>query len=518
MDERLKNIAASLLNRWKSLDKKKKTLIIGGAAAVVLLAVILTLVFNTVTYEALYSGLSDSESGQIVSQLKTLGVSYRTSGDTILVDKNKADEVRMQLAMNGYPQSDLNYSTYQNATSWAQTDSDKQRYAIYQTQNRLQDTIKTIPEVTSVEVTIGNSDNNDYVLSSDKVPVTASVKLNLNPGASLTQKQVKGIVLLVSHSFPDLSSDNVAVIDSDGTPLTSSNNSTGDVGDQLQLKSQIESMIRQKVLEVLKPVYGTENVQVAAGATLDFSDKTTSTTTYSGTNNGQGVISNEQTSSSVTTTGGATGGTAGVNGGTPTYPSTSSGSGDLSTQQSGQTSYLVNSVNEVVQSHGGTVSKLTVAVLLNSKDKIAATAKAASVQETVAFAVGIDPKEISVQLTPFQTDQQPTTPQQTASTLFSNMYLIAGAAGLLLLIAITIIITMLIVRKSHKKAAKAAEEEVLAVAASGAGTLADPEFNLPSLEESMRNNQQNGYRKQIEELVDKKPELVAQILKNWLKD
>ena len=519
MDERLKALAAKVLGAWKALGKKKRRLLIGAAAGLAVILTVVLVAVNTTRYAVLFSGLSDSESGQVVTQLKTMGVAYKTDGSTIYVDASKADEARMQLAEDGLPQTTLTYGTYSGATSWAMTDSDKQRLALYQVQDRLQDTIKTIPGVKSAEVTIGQSSDTDYVLSSDKVPVTASVKLNLTPGETLTQKQVQGIVLLVSHSYADLSKDNVTVLDSDGTSLTdNSSEDSGTATENLKLQTDVESLVKSKVLAVLRPVFGGSNVQVAAGATLDFSQKTTSTTTYSGANQGQGVISSQQKSSSSTSTGTGTAGTTGVNSGQPTYPTTSSSSVSTGSGQASETTnYLVNSVNEQVKSQGASLKKLTVAVLLNSQNQAAATSNISSVKETVAYAVGISPNDISVQMVPFSANKAASQASSAAQLPLGQPLLLAlGAAALVLAAAVVLLIRLIAGRRRKKRMAQMlAEQEKQQQDAKAA---AKKQEELPSIEEEIEGREKNTLKKQINDFADKKPELVAQLLKNWLKD
>ena len=64
---------------------------------------------------------------------------------------------------------------------------------------------------------------------------------------------------------------------------------------------KVENEVKEKVLSVLGSVYGTKNVKVSPAATIDFSQTTTDTTTYSGPNSGSGLPS--EVSSSVTISG-----------------------------------------------------------------------------------------------------------------------------------------------------------------------------------------------------------------------
>lgn len=375
--------------------------------------------------------------------------------------------------------------------------------------------IKTISGVKGAEVTIVNG-SEDYALSTDKVEASASVKLNLITGLSLTSKQVDGIVQLVSHSVSNLKAENVAVLDSNGTPLNDTSDA-GDIASQLVIVNQVENKIKNKVLSVLGPVYGESNVQVAVGATIDFSQQKTNTTSYTGANDGLGVPENNAT----TTTGGSTSSAASGTPGITYSPDQGTTTGGSEGQNSSATNYLVNSINQEITSKGGTLTGLTVAVLLNSADELAATARPADVQRTVAYAIGTtDTAVVSVQQTRFA----PQTAEAAPSGIFGNKLVLAAiGAGLLLLILLFVF--MLLRRKKKRAAIAEAEIMGLAPAAVGAGIqqpgLPGQVEDMPaimSIEETIEQSESNSIKKQIEDFTEKKPELVAQLLRSWIND
>lgn len=534
MDAKLKKLLTKLAAFWNKVGKKTRILIIGGAAVVVLLAIILNIAMTATRYTQLFTGLSDSESGAVVTQLKTMGVKYKLDGNAIYVDSAKADETRMSLAESGYPQSTLTYSVYTSGNTWADTDSDKKQKVLYQLQNRLQDTINTIPSVKSSIVTIVDNQNDTYVLNSDKVKATASVKLNLLPGVTLSKTQINGIVQLVASSVPDLSSDDVAVISSDGTQLNqSSSDLSGSTSEQLALKNTVETEIKQKVLSVLSPLFGSGNVQVAAGATLNFDQTTTSKTTYtapSGSPSGAGMPTSQSTGVTVNGGGSTASGTAGVNNGQPTYATSSGSTGGTVTQSTQQTSYLYNAVSQQIKSQGGTMTGLTIAVLLNNKSQNAAATDTKAISQAVAFAVGLtDTNDITVQLVPFQSAAVSASSAVAAPGAAINPLILYAAAGTLGIAILAAILLTLISRKKRKKAAALAALQPTAIPAATGKAAAlipadgeSPESqvsDLKSIEQSIEEAEsKNTVKNQIAEFADDKPELVAQLLKNWLKD
>jgi flagellar M-ring protein FliF len=449
-----------------------------------------------------------------------MGVKYKISASTIYVDSTKVDETRMQLAESGYPQSTLTYSIYNSGSTWAETDSDKKQKVLYQLQDRLEETINTIQGVTGSVVTIVDNQNDTYVLDTDKVKATASVKLNLTPGVSLGKAQVSGIVQLVASSVPDLSKDDVTVLDSDGTQLNQPSDGSGDTSTQLALKSTIENEIKQKVLTVLNPVFGSGNVQVAAGATLDFDQTTTQRNTYSspsGSVSGAGLPNSQSTATTVSGGTGAASGVAGVNDGqtTPTYSTSSSSSGGTVTQQNQQTSYLYDTVNQQIQSQGGKMTSLTIAVLLNNKSQSSASVNTKDVTQTVAYSVGLlDTTGISVQLIPFLTPTVTKTPTKTAPVVTTAMIEIT-ALVLIVLIALFVFLMLMARGKKRKVAVAQADAEIANVIPQ---QQTPSSSHLRSIEDTIENSDKNVIKKQIEDFADDKPELVAQLLKNWLKD
>jgi flagellar M-ring protein FliF len=521
MDVTLKRISTNLFGFWKNMTTRSKVLIIGGAAAIILLSVVISTVINTTKYTQLFSGLSDSESGQVVSQLGSMGVKYKVDGSTIYVDSTKADETRMKLAESGFPQSTLTYSIYDSGSTWAETDSDKKQKVLYQLQDRLEQTVNTIPGVSSSVVTIVDNQNDTYVLSTDKVKATASVKLNLSPGLTLTKAQISGIVQLVASSVPDLNKDDVTVLDSDGTQLNESSAGSGNTSAQLDLKNTIENDIKLKVLTVLNPVFGSGNVQVAAGATLDFDQTTTVTNKYSSPNgsvSGAGMPSSQSTATTVTGGTDSTGGVAGVNGGAsqPTYPTSSSSSSGTVTQQSQQTSYIYDTVNQQIQSQGASMTGLTIAVLLNNKSQNVSSVSTQNLTQIVANAVGLlGTTGISVQIIPFVTPTAIKTPAKVASPLISIQMIELTAVVLIILIALFVFVMLMTRGKKRKAQVVEDDQEIANAIAQGQ---ASSSTSMRSIEDTIENSNKNTIKTQIADFADDKPELVAQLLKNWLKD
>lgn len=516
MEERLKKIAAKITGFWKSLSVKKRITVIVAFVSVATLIAVVLLATAHISYSPLYLGLDESEAGEILDKVQAMGVPIKVNGTgNLYVDSKQVDTVKMKLAEEGYPKSTLSYDVFMSGTNWAMTDSDKKKLALYQLQNRLQDTIKTIPGVENADVTIGQNNDNSYVLSADSGTVTASVKLNLTTGYNLSKDQVQGIALLVAKSVPDLDEKNVVVLNSDGTPLTGGDGSDDSYStSRLQLEQKVEDMVKQKVLSVLEPVYGQGNVRAAAGATLNFSQSVTNKTEYTPNSNGLGVP--QSTSRSVTNngTGAGASGVAGITGTGQYTTSGTTASAVSGTVTNEQTDYLVDTLNQQIKDSGGTVSKLTVAVVLDSKTVAAANASDInSIKQTVAYSVGIDPASVSVQLAPFAAASAAQTSSGKAAPGVTMLMVAAGALALAVIAAAVILVAVM-----KRRSAKAIAAAQLPPNPAEVTVQQVENEDAKSIEDYMKDSEKNTVKKQIEDFTDNKPELVAQLLRNWLKD
>lgn len=522
MDKRLKKLLTKLLGDWKALSKKLKITLISVVSAVVVIAVIIAVVLSKPQYELLYSGgLTTGEAGQIYSAVQAKGVAAKVSGTDIYVQKGTADELRMELAEENLPQGNIAYDVYSSGSTWAETDKDKQIKQLQQVQNRLQSAIVTISGVKQAIVTIAQGNDDTYVLDSDKQPTTASVMLKLDNGFSLSQKQVSAIVQMVAHSVSGLTADNVSVTDEDGTPLTESDTGLDATSDQLVMKSKYESAMKSKVMPLLKKIYGDGNVDAVVNADIDFSSVSTVTNTPT-----SGVPSSVSKSSQATNniSSGASG-TTGVNGAQPTYPTTSSqSSGTLTTQSNESTSYAVGSIQEQIKQNGGRLKNLTVSVILNTHNAAAANADPNTLKQMIANALGTTVNNVDISQLGFSSALASASATSRGLSLanISTMGLLIIAGAALLLSALITLLIVLLKRRRKKKIEKQQAAMIARLEAEKAKEDAKSEKKpaqpIKSIEDTIKESETNSYKKQIEDFADKKPELVAQILKNWLKD
>jgi len=225
---------------------------------------------------------------------------------------------------------------------------------------------------------------------------SASVMLQLRGGRLLDRAQIAGIVHLVSASVPELNPRAVSVLDQTGKLI--SNNEEGGAGLGLDVQQQLykqtlEATLTQRIVALLEPMVGAENLRTTVTADLDFSQSEETSEAFApnqGPNARQSVRSlqlNETTndSSSQSSQGTGTPGalanqppvpaTAPINGPAAGLQASQQGGNNASNRRDQSTQFEVDKTVKVTRNASGVVRRLTAAVVLNHRSKTDAKGK-----------------------------------------------------------------------------------------------------------------------------------------------
>ena len=107
----------------------------------------------------------------------------------------------------------------------------------------------------------------------DERKPSASVLVELFAGRSLEPGQVLAIVNLVATSVPELSKSQITVVDQKGNLLSdmAENSALTQAGKQFDYSRRMESMLTQRVHNILQPVLGNDRYKAEVSADVDFS-------------------------------------------------------------------------------------------------------------------------------------------------------------------------------------------------------------------------------------------------------
>lgn len=500
------------------------------AAVVVIAGIVGAVLLNQVHYTVLYSGLDASEAGTIKTLLDGKGVQSKVQGtSTILVPKDQADTLRIELASEGYPSSGLNYDIFSGSSALGSTDLERKTLLQYQLQENMRSTIKLMDKVQDCIVIVNLASNSSFVVSDNTTQASVAVMLNLKNGQTLSNAEAKTIGEFVMKCVPELKAENVSIVDSKMNYyniLSDSGNADASEysASQQQMTEQMKDILSQQVLKVLEPAIGNGNVAVSVNLNLDFDKQMVNKVEFSPPIDGESsglVRSSEELYNAVGAGTGASG-TAGTesNGtGTPAYVSGAASPSGAETNSTKTYNYELNEIQTQIEKAQGAIQNLSVAVLVNSKVN-GADAHVDTIKNLVAKSIGVKSDYISVELMPFVSNSNLDSVfeknQQTVNTLSRNKTIVN-----IVEIAAILAGAIIIIRLFRKKPASIIPAPTAATAMgtydvrlTAGETL--PEQTVEDINMADLVMKKSSEAEKIEELMDRYPETVAQILRTWL--
>ena len=531
MKEKVKAIADKAKQRWKEMGKKIKILLGAILLAIVAAVIILAVVASNQPYAVLFSGLKQSDQTAILTYFSENGVTdYKVEGDAILVPENQKAALMAQVLVAGYPSSGYDYGTYLNNVSSLTTESERNQLVLYDLQDYMSSVICNMEGVESAEVLLTPGEDHTYVLDSgNTVDATAAVQVTMKEGKTLTDNQVTAIRSLVSHGLQGLNVENVVISDAYGNPYTEDEDFS-DIQDtsalKLRLEEEYNNRIRTRVMQVLLPLYGEDNVQVSVNTVVNVERTYTDSTDYAledwAEDNEDGIIGDRVWENSIIrgeeeTAGGQVGTETNADLNTYVEDQAQPDGTETAITTSGQENHLVDTTKQQVERTAAYISDVMVSVSINQA--AAGDTSANDLYAHVGRAAGISDADqrdkISILISPFFGEEVPGDTDQTEQTI-PMWVLYAAAAGLGVFLVLLIVILLLVHRhkvKKRKAAALAAEAEA-AAAALAAAQMAPQQANIMEMqtEKSME------LRQDIRKFAEDNPEIAAQMVKNWLRE
>lgn len=538
---------------WSGLEKKKKILYLSAAGGAVAVTVILTaMLAKSNSKVSLYKGLGANEANRVAARLRTAGINAQVDDSgAVTVPKNEVANSEMQLSLDGYTRTPYSYDIFKEGNSLLSSDSEKKAYLLFEIQNRIESAIKTIEGIDDAMVTIALPENDSFVLSEDKEKPSASVKLvigGLVP--TITPKQVAGIKVQVARSVPGLEVDRVAVLDNYGNLLeTDDEKSTEKDIDFMKMKDKVDSNIREKVLSLLVPMFGKDNVKVAANSVLNYDGKKTKETSYTPVVGDNGIIQHREEISISEESGktqnadvGLTEGNAEIS----TYPEQANQNESASTSKRDiSEDYLVNKKEEQTVKNTPTVDIISVAVAINQEEM--AEQQKGELRRLVASAAGISEDRVelcSMKFTSVTGLDSNMTVGEFFKTPLGVIVLVLSLVVVLLLLVLLIFV--LRARSKAKKSSSMQQENVPEMTLEEFMNSTTPNNEAPANENILQNmneqmelnttnnenensnaemsaqqesgeEQENSVLENVLKFVDENSEIASQFIKSWIR-
>ena len=371
------------LQRLSALDRSQRMRLGAGIALLVVAAVAAMVMGRQPDYKVLFSNLSDKDGGAIVAQLSQMNVPYKHAdgGGAILIPAERVHDVRLRLATQGLPRGSVTGFELMETNRFGMTQFQERLYFQRGLEGELTRSIQALSSVQGARVHLALPNQNGFFREQQKP--SASVLVSLHPGRILDRAQLAGIVHLVASSVPELAPSAVSVLDDTGKLLSQSPDAAGEDGinaQQLLYVQQIEQQYARRIMEILEPVVGRNNVKAQVSAELDFS-RTESTseqfrpnqTPDSGAIRSQQVLESSGTANKTAT--GVPGAVANqppapsaapVNGANPAPTAGGQqGAGESTSKRESTTNYEVDKTVKVTRGNNWAIKRLSAAVVVN---------------------------------------------------------------------------------------------------------------------------------------------------------
>ncbi|MCA3241887.1 MAG: flagellar M-ring protein FliF [Rubrivivax sp.] len=388
----------TLGQRWSTLPRGTQFGAVFGVLALLAILVAMTFTAKTGDYRVLFPQLSDKDGGAVIDRLAQMNVPYRIAdgGSSIMVPGSRVHELRMKLAQAGLPSSGPSAAAgsggYEllDKNSFGQTQVQERMKIQRAIEGELTTTIQSLDSVKSARVHLALPAQNGFFREQQKP--SASVVLNLHPGRTLDRAQVAGIVKLVSGSVPELSPKAVSVVDSTGALLSAAGDDETQLGldsQQLQYRRELEATHHKRILALLEPVVGGDNVRATVTADVDFSQVMQTAEAYAPNQGADAKAAvreqrSEESNQPQAAAGGVPGAVANqppvpaqapINGAAQPLGAQQAGGAGAATRREAATRFEVDKTTTVTRQAVGQVRRLNAAVVVNHRSTTDARGK-----------------------------------------------------------------------------------------------------------------------------------------------
>ena len=539
------------LQRLSALDRAQRMRLGAGVALLVAAAVAAVVMGRQPDYRVLFSNLGDKDGGAVVAQLSQMNVPYKYSegGGAILIPAERVHDVRLRLATQGLPKGSVAGFELMESNKFGMTQFQERLNFQRGLEGELTRSIQALSSVQSARVHLALPNQNGFFREQQKP--SASVLVSLHPGRILDRAQLAGIVHLVASSVPELAPSAVSVLDDTGKLLSQSPDSTAGAeinAQQLLYVQQLEQQYSRRIMDILEPVVGRDNVKAQVTAEVDFSQTESTSEQFrpNQTPDSSAVRSQQVLESRGSSTKTATGvpgavanqppapSAAPINGANPApNAGGQQGTEEQTNKRESTTNYEVDKTVKVVRGSTGAVKRLSAAVVVNyqsAEDKGKTVTKAltpeqieqmtALVRETIGFNRERG-DSVNLMNTPFQVTAVPTTdtPLWKQPEVVDLAKTFAWPVGAVLFAALVL---MGLVRPALKGSAPAKATAAKPVAGAQLDALEAETPERPALAAPSRKDEvlpATPEQLRLEDarvLAKENPVAVANILKTWL--
>ena len=353
-------------------------------------------------YQVIYRNVSGKDASAIEAVLreKSIAMKYDDKSQTVSVPAKDEGNATMAVEAAQILSKDTQVDglgDIDKITIGTTPDVERQRL-LHQAEGELDQKLMRLDPVQSAAVSIAISPDSSFV--GNETPPSASAILTLKPGETLSALQTKGIVNLIAHAVPALTTQNVTLTDQSGMPLWKDNGAGGSItdGSLMADNDKFSEEERKKVQSLLDQTLGRGKAVVTVNAELSQDLVTRHSiehTPAAGLKTGMPLNVRDQEENYSGANPPAVGGVAGAasNLNAPSYMTGGNAAGNGGGKYSKSdtvTTYSQDLTDTQTQVAPGDIRKLSVAALVDTSVSPEAVA---TLKDTIAAAVGAFPND-----------------------------------------------------------------------------------------------------------------------------
>ena len=250
---------------WGAMPQARRTKLMFCGAVLAAACALVSWWGTRTDWKTLYSGLESRDLQQVEGELAAASISYQTTSDGtgVQVPSDLLDKARMEIATKGMPQTGRMGFELFDKPNWVGSEFDEKVNYQRALEGELEHTIATVESVRSARVHLVLP--KDSLFTDQQKPAKASVVLKLKR-STLSKEEVASIRNLVASAVEGLTPDQVTLVDADGRAnLTTP-------GASVQA-SEEEQALSDKLVAMLEPLAGRENVRATVNITYDESSQ-----------------------------------------------------------------------------------------------------------------------------------------------------------------------------------------------------------------------------------------------------
>jgi flagellar M-ring protein FliF len=270
------SLFSSAAQSWSRFTQGDKQVMVLALLATVVASVIVIMLWTASQgYRPLYGSQENVETSQVIEVLEAEGIYYRIESNTglVLVADDQLGKARMLLAARGVKAKVPSGMDELDSSSLGTSQFMEQAKYRHGLEGELARSIMSLKNVRSARVHLAIPKRSLFIRQQPELP-TASVMLQLSPGAELTQSQVEAVVNLVAGSVTGMETSGVKIVDQEGRFLSANINEDQDMTQardrQITYTRELEQNLMHNASSMLEAILGPNNFQVKIAAKVNF--------------------------------------------------------------------------------------------------------------------------------------------------------------------------------------------------------------------------------------------------------